>query len=125
MAVHFGTQVEADLDGIWAYVAKQSGSVDVANRVIDSITDHFFLLSRHPQLGRRRDDDLRPGLRSRVSQRIRDHLPHRESGCFDSSRRTWTPRHSSPALSFWISANQNKQHSEITNNNFPKDSVVK
>jgi len=38
--------------------------VDVANRVIDSITDHFFLLSRHPQLGRRRDDDLRPGLRS-------------------------------------------------------------
>lgn len=38
--------------------------MDVANRVIDSITDHFFLLSRHPQLGRRRDDDLRPGLRS-------------------------------------------------------------
>jgi toxin ParE1/3/4 len=38
--------------------------VDVANGVIDSITDHFFLLSRHPQLGRRRDDDLRPGLRS-------------------------------------------------------------
>jgi toxin ParE1/3/4 len=32
--------------------------------VIDSITDHFFLLSRHPQLGRRRDDDLRAGLRS-------------------------------------------------------------
>jgi len=38
--------------------------VDVANRVIDSITDHFFLLSRHPQLGRRRDNDLRRGLRS-------------------------------------------------------------
>src|SRR5690348_14405342 len=64
MAVCFGTQVEADLDGIWAYVAKESGSVDVANRVIDSITDHFFLLSRHPQLGRRRDNDLRRGLRS-------------------------------------------------------------
>ena len=64
MAVRFGTQVEADLDGIWAYVAKESGSVDVANRVIDSITDHFFLLSRHPQLGRRRDHDLRRGLRS-------------------------------------------------------------
>jgi len=64
MAVRFGTQVEADLDGIWAYVAKESGSVDVANRVIDSITDHLFLLSRHPQLGRRRDNDLRRGLRS-------------------------------------------------------------
>jgi toxin ParE1/3/4 len=64
MAVRFGTQVEADLDGIWAYVAKESGSVDVANRVIDSITDHFFPLSRHPQPGRRRDNDLRRGLRS-------------------------------------------------------------
>ncbi len=38
--------------------------MDAANRVIDSITDHFFLLSRHPQLGRRRDNDLRRGLRS-------------------------------------------------------------
>ena len=64
MAVRFGTQVEAELDDIWAYVAKESGSVDAANRVVDSITDHFFLLSRHPQLGRRRDDDLRRGLRS-------------------------------------------------------------
>jgi plasmid stabilization system protein ParE len=76
MAVRFGTQVEADLDGIWAYVAKESGSVDVSNRVIDSITDHFFLLSRHPQLGRRRDDDPPPRTAKRVSQRIRDHLPH-------------------------------------------------
>jgi toxin ParE1/3/4 len=64
MAVRFGKQVEAELDDIWAYVAKESGSVDVANRVIDSITDHLFLLSSHPELGRRRDDDLRLGLRS-------------------------------------------------------------
>ena len=64
MAVRFGKQVEAELDDIWSYVANESGSVEVANRVIDSITDHFLLLSKHPQLGRRRDDDLRAGLRS-------------------------------------------------------------
>ena len=28
------------------------------------MTDHFFLLSKYPQLGRRRDRDLRAGLRS-------------------------------------------------------------
>lgn len=64
MAVRFAPQVEAELDGIWVYTARESGNIDVANRVIDSITDHFFLLSRHPQLGRRRDHDLRLGLRS-------------------------------------------------------------
>ena len=31
---------------------------------MDSITDRFFLLATHPHLGRRRDEDLRPGLRS-------------------------------------------------------------
>jgi toxin ParE1/3/4 len=54
----------ADLDDIWYYVARESGSVDVANRLIDSITDRFYLLSRHPYLGRPRDDDFGPGSRS-------------------------------------------------------------
>jgi toxin ParE1/3/4 len=45
-------------------VAKESGSFEIADRVIDSITARFFLLSRYPHLGRRRDEDLRPGLRS-------------------------------------------------------------
>ena len=64
MAIRFGPQVEAELDEIWAYVATESSSTDVADRLVESITDHFFLLSKHPQLGRRRDHDLRPGLRS-------------------------------------------------------------
>jgi toxin ParE1/3/4 len=64
MAIRYGPQVEAQLDEIWSYVAKESGSLEVAGRLITSITDHFFLLSRYPQLGRRRDHDLRPGLRS-------------------------------------------------------------
>jgi plasmid stabilization system protein ParE len=64
MAIRFGPQVEAELDEIWIYIARESGSIDIADRLVTAITDHFFLLSKHPQLGRRRDDDLRPGLRS-------------------------------------------------------------
>lgn len=57
-------QADADLDGIWYYVASKSGSPDIADRLIDSITDRFFLLASHPNLGRARDGDLRLGLRS-------------------------------------------------------------
>jgi toxin ParE1/3/4 len=57
-------QADSDLDGIWYYVASQSGSVDIADRLIDAITDRFFLLANYPNIGRTRDEDLRPGLRS-------------------------------------------------------------
>jgi len=52
------------LDDIWYFTAKESGSVEIADRLIDSITQRFLLLARHPHIGRRRDEDLRPGLRS-------------------------------------------------------------
>ena len=64
MALRVAAEVEAELDEIWFYVATESGDADVAERLINSITDHFFILSKHPQLGRRRDHDLHPGLRS-------------------------------------------------------------
>jgi toxin ParE1/3/4 len=41
-------------------------SIEIADRLIDSITERFYLLACHPHIGRRRDDDLRPGLRSFV-----------------------------------------------------------
>jgi toxin ParE1/3/4 len=53
-----------DLDDIWYYVATNSGSIEIADRVINSITDRFLLLANHPNVGRPRDEDLRPGLRS-------------------------------------------------------------
>jgi plasmid stabilization system protein ParE len=56
-------RADSDLDEIWYYIAKESGSVEIADRFIDSITDRFYLLSRSPYIGRRRDDDLRPALR--------------------------------------------------------------
>jgi toxin ParE1/3/4 len=57
-------EAEAEIDDIWLYVARESASIDIANRLIDSITERFWLLAQHPQIGRRRDTDLRPGLRS-------------------------------------------------------------
>ena len=57
-------EAEAELDAIWLYIARESGSVDVAARIIENITEQFWLLARYPYLGRSRDEDLRPGLRS-------------------------------------------------------------
>jgi plasmid stabilization system protein ParE len=64
MALRIAVEVEAELDEIWSYIAAESGDADIAERLINSITDRFFMLSKHSQLGRRRDHDLRPGLRS-------------------------------------------------------------
>ena|ERR1700693_420250 len=57
-------QADSDLDDIWYYVATKSNSLDIADRLIDSITDRFLLLANHPNIGRSRHTDLRPGLRS-------------------------------------------------------------
>ena len=64
MAHRLSRQAEADLDDIWLYVATRSGSLDIADRFIDSITERFYLLSLSPHIGRRRDHDLRPSLRT-------------------------------------------------------------
>jgi toxin ParE1/3/4 len=64
MAHQVAPQAEVELDSIWYYVANESGSIEIADRLIDSITERFLLLSRNPRLGRRRDEELRPGLRS-------------------------------------------------------------
>jgi toxin ParE1/3/4 len=57
-------EAEADLDDIWIHIARESGSVDTATRVVESITERFWLLAQNPFMGRQRDHDLRPGLRS-------------------------------------------------------------
>jgi len=64
MAHRLAPKAEAELDDIWYYTAKESHSVEIADRVVDSITERFLLLATYPHLGRRRDEDLRPGLRS-------------------------------------------------------------
>jgi toxin ParE1/3/4 len=62
MAHRFAPEAESDLDDIWLYVAADA-SVETADRLIDVLTNRFFLLGRHPRAGRRRED-LRAGIRS-------------------------------------------------------------
>lgn len=57
-------EAESELDQIWLYIAEANGSIDRANRTIDDIFDRFWILARHPYLGRPRDHDLRQNLRS-------------------------------------------------------------
>jgi plasmid stabilization system protein ParE len=57
-------EAEAELDDIWIRIAHESGSVDIATRVLERIAERFWLLARFPYIGRRRDHDLLPGLRS-------------------------------------------------------------
>jgi toxin ParE1/3/4 len=57
-------EAEAELDEIWLYIARESGSTDIATRAVENIAEHFWLLAQYPYLGRARDKDLRPGLRS-------------------------------------------------------------
>lgn len=57
-------QATSDLDEIWSFVAIQSGSIEIADRAIETITERFLVLSRFPEIGRSREEDLRPGLRS-------------------------------------------------------------
>jgi plasmid stabilization system protein ParE len=60
-------EAEAELDDIWIQIAVDSGNIDIATRVVEGITERFWLLARHPFVGRSRDEDLRPGLRSLTS----------------------------------------------------------
>jgi plasmid stabilization system protein ParE len=46
--MHVSEQAAADLDDIWYYIAKEGGSLEIARRVIDSVTDTFVLLARQP-----------------------------------------------------------------------------
>jgi toxin ParE1/3/4 len=63
MAYRLAPQAEADLEDLAFYIFLESGSLDIADRLIESITERFDLLAVHPRAGRRRDD-LRRGLRS-------------------------------------------------------------
>ena len=56
-------EAETELDGIWIHMARESGSIDIDTRVVESVNERFWLLARYPYMGRRRDD-LGPALRS-------------------------------------------------------------
>jgi plasmid stabilization system protein ParE len=64
MGHRIAPRAETDLDDIWVYIARESGSMEIATRLIDSITDRFFLLARFPYLGTARSGDLGPETRT-------------------------------------------------------------
>jgi toxin ParE1/3/4 len=64
MAHRLAPRAETDLDDIWYFVANECGSIEIANRLIDSLTDRFFMLAGFPYIGRPRDYDFGPGCRS-------------------------------------------------------------
>ncbi len=45
----------ADLDAIWLHVAQDAG-LEIADRLIDTITDRFPLLAKMPKAGRSADE---------------------------------------------------------------------
>jgi toxin ParE1/3/4 len=64
MAHRLAPEAERDLDEIAHHIAKSSGSAELAERHIDAITNRFYMLAEYPWLGRAREDDLGPGMRS-------------------------------------------------------------
>ena len=56
MAYRLAPQAEADLEDIAFYIFLESGSIETADRVIQSIAERFDLLEAHPRAGRARED---------------------------------------------------------------------
>jgi hypothetical protein len=48
MAHRVAEEVNVELDDIWLYVAKESGSIAIADKVVDSITGCFVTLGPNP-----------------------------------------------------------------------------
>jgi toxin ParE1/3/4 len=60
--VHFRPEAEADLIGLYEYIAEVAGT-RIAGRYIDRIEAACMALADFPKRGTRRDD-IRPGLRT-------------------------------------------------------------
>lgn len=61
-AYRISADAESDLDGIWLYIARESGDIDRATRFVDRLYGHFKLLAKNPSMGRGLDA-LQPGCR--------------------------------------------------------------
>jgi toxin ParE1/3/4 len=64
MRLRVAPQANGDLDEIWLYLARESGSPAIATRVVNAITDAFGLLAKFPLMGRSREPDLGGNRRS-------------------------------------------------------------
>lgn len=61
MPYRVATDAERDLDDIFSYWAKRAG-LEIADRLLDSIMDRFWILGQHPEAGRL-SSEIAPGVR--------------------------------------------------------------
>lgn len=71
MNYRIAPEARQDLADIWWFIAQESPSA--ADRVLDTIRDHFRLIAQNQELGRERSE-LAPGLRSLVVRKYRRYL---------------------------------------------------
>jgi plasmid stabilization system protein ParE len=64
MRIRLAPQARTDLDEIWLYVARKSGSPEIATRHIDSIVRGLGLLTKLPFIGRSLETSNRPNVRT-------------------------------------------------------------
>ena len=61
--IRVSAMAEQDLDDIWLYIARDSGSMETADRFVQRIVETFTLFSRTPEAGKLRND-IGPEVRS-------------------------------------------------------------
>jgi plasmid stabilization system protein ParE len=50
-AFRISPEAEAEIDDIWLYLARESGSIEIATRRLEGITDRFWRLAESPYPG--------------------------------------------------------------------------
>ena len=64
MRIRLAPQARTDLDEIWLYVARESGSPEIATRHIESMARGFGILAKFPFIGRSLEASKRPDVRT-------------------------------------------------------------
>lgn len=64
MRVRLAPQARADLDAIWPYVARESGSQDQATRTVSAIAGRFGLFAQYPNIGKTFASSSKPAVRT-------------------------------------------------------------
>jgi toxin ParE1/3/4 len=62
MRIRLAPQARDDLDAIWLYVARESGSQFLATRAVSSVTDKFEFFAKFPYIGKALGSSQRPNV---------------------------------------------------------------
>jgi toxin ParE1/3/4 len=57
-------EADSELDGIWRYLVQESANEKIADAQINALTESFWLLARHPRIGRHWNALRAPSLRT-------------------------------------------------------------